>query len=69
MEDIIKIVLLCFGAFGWGLYAQEMSQKRTIRKEKERRIIVDAPFSPEQSDVILKVLAEISKSVADSVGR
>ncbi len=40
------IIFSLIGAFGWGMYAQEIITKRQLLKARERRIIIDAPFSP-----------------------
>jgi uncharacterized protein (DUF2384 family) len=61
------IIMGIIGAFGWGMYAQEIINKRQLLKAKERRIIVDAPFSPEQSETIMRVLKELKDAVRDSI--
>ena len=58
-----SIIMAMIGFFGWGMYAQEILQKRALKKERERRIIVDAPFSPEQSETIMRVLVELNEAV------
>ena len=60
------ILLIIVGAFGWGMYAQEIIIKRGRIKAKEHRIIIDAPFSPEQSETIMKILQEIKEAVQES---
>ena len=62
-----SIIMAMIGFFGWGMYAQEILQKRALKKERERRIIVDAPFSPEQSDTIMRILNELNDAVSKSM--
>jgi len=59
-------LFLIIGAFGWGMYAQEVITKRANSKAREKRIIIDAPFSPEQSETIMRVLQEINEAVGKS---
>jgi hypothetical protein len=63
------IILSLIGAFGWGMYAQEILQKRALKKERERRIIVDAPFSLEQSETIMRVLQNLNDFVSKTAER
>jgi len=60
------IVLIVAGAFGWGMYAQEIIAKRGHIKAREHRIVIDAPFSPEQSETIMRVLQDINEAVRKS---
>jgi len=57
------IIMTIIGAFGWGMYAQEIITKRQLLKARERRIVIDAPFSPEQSETIMRVLVELNEAV------
>lgn len=55
--------ILIIGAFGWGMWFQEYMDRRRSRIEKERRIVVDMPFSSEQADACLSVLRQIQAEV------
>jgi len=59
-------LFLIIGAFGWGMYAQKVITKRASAREREKRILIDAPFSPEQSETIMRVLQEINEAVGKS---
>lgn len=61
MIEIISIL----GAFISGMYVNELLRKRRILKTKEHRILIDAPFSPEQSDSIMKALKILSDSISE----
>jgi len=58
-----SIIMAMIGFFGWGMYTQEIITKRQLLKARERRIIIDAPFSPEQSETIMRVLVELNEAV------
>lgn len=60
------IIMGIVGAFGWGMYAQEIITKRQRVKALEHRIVIDAPFSPEQSETIMRVLQELNEAVRKS---
>ncbi len=66
MTVAMFIVYISICAFGWGMWTQEMLQKRARVKARERRIIIDAPFSPEQSDAIMRALEELNEAVQKS---
>lgn len=59
-------IMSVIGAFGWGMYAQELILKRQSIRRRERRIVIDAPFSPEQSETIMRVLVELNEAVRES---
>ena len=61
------IIMTIIGAFGWGMYAQEIITKRQLLKARERRIVIDAPFSPEQSDTIMRVLHDLNDAVSKTL--
>jgi hypothetical protein len=63
---LIFISLLVIGAFGWGMYAQEIITKRGGVKARNGRIVIDAPFSPDQSETIMRVLVELNEAVRKS---
>lgn len=67
MEDLFLIVLVAIGFFGWGMYAQEMIQKIGLIRARESRIVIDAPFSHEQSETIMNALKEIHESINASI--
>jgi len=62
----IYIVIGIIGGFGWGMYVQEIIAKRKGIKAKSGRIIIDAPFSPDQSETIMRVLKELNEAVIKS---
>jgi len=62
-----SIIMAMIGFFGWGMYTQEIITKRQLLKARERRIIIDAPFSPEQSDTIMRILNELNDAVSKSM--
>lgn len=66
MDMIFLMIMAIIGAFGWGLFVQEFVTKRNGIKAKERRIVIDAPFSPEQSETIMNVLKELNEAVRKS---
>jgi hypothetical protein len=59
-------IMAIIGAFGWGMFAQEIIQKRDRVKARHGRIVIDAPFSPEQSETIMRVLVELNEAVRQS---
>jgi len=65
--ELLFTIFTMIGAFGWGMYAQEIITKRQLLKARERRIVIDAPFSPEQSDTIMRVLDELNIAVRKSI--
>jgi hypothetical protein len=54
------------GGVGWGMYVQEVLQKRGRIKASEARIVIDAPFSPAQSERIMNVLVELNEAIRES---
>jgi hypothetical protein len=68
MNDFLFWVMCVIGSFGWGMYAQEIITKHKVIKAKEHRIVIDAPFSPDQSETIMRVLAELNEAVRKSTG-
>ncbi len=66
-QTIIYCLLTALSAFAWGMLFQEKMTKRYNDRRQERRIIVDAPFSPEQSEVIVKILADLNEAVQQSM--
>lgn len=67
MIEPIVTLFIAIGAFGWGMFFSEWKTNRKNRKEKERRIIVDAPFLPEQGDAIIEALKVLNASVQSSM--
>jgi len=67
LEHPILAIATILGAFGWGLYVQEIIAKKQQRKQKENRILIDAPFSPEQSETIMTILQKINEAVKKSM--
>jgi len=67
MKFIFLYILGGIGFFGWGMYTQEMIQKLGQIKARQSRIIIDAPFSPEQSETIMNALKEINEAVNKSM--
>jgi len=65
LDNLVDIAVL-FGVFGWGMYVQEMVSKWRQRRKKEHRIVIDAPFSPEQAGTIMSILQEINEAVRKS---
>ncbi|MFA5323352.1 MAG: hypothetical protein WC373_11835 [Smithella sp.] len=65
MTDLI-VLYIALGAFAWGMLVQEYITKRRYCKAKEHRIVINAPFSPEQSDTIMRVLLELNDAVSKS---
>ena len=61
------LILTAIGCFGWGMYFQEIATTHKNVKAREKRIIIDAPFSPEQSETIMRVLAELNEAVRQSM--
>ena len=68
MESLVIIIPTAIGCFWWGMYTQEMIQKYGQIKARQNRIVIDAPFSPEQSDTIMNALEDIHKAVTKSMG-
>lgn len=60
-------LFLAVGMFGWGMVFQEWKEKRKAHKEKYRRIIIDAPFLPEQADAIMETLNVLQAAVSKSM--
>lgn len=67
IDNALLFITLIAGSFGWGMFAQELITKRFQRKAKVGRIVVDAPFSREQSDTIMRVLQELNDAVQKSM--
>lgn len=67
MDNPFVWLFALIGGFGWGMYTQEMLQKLGQIKAREKRIVIDAPFSPEQSDTIMVALKEIHEAVMKSM--
>jgi len=63
---VIGIIFFFTGVFGWGMYVQEIIAKRNGIKARSGRIIIDAPFSPDQSETIMRVLKELNEAVIKS---
>jgi hypothetical protein len=68
MNELLTIIMAMIGGFGWGLYVQEIITKQQRIKAKESRIIIDAPFSREQSETIMRALVEINEAIGKSGG-
>ena len=66
MSNTIYYIFVFIGGLGWGMYIQEMITKRQRIKARESRIVIDAPFSRDQSDTIMRVLQEINESIKKS---
>lgn len=66
MRVILFISSIAVGAFGWGMIFQEWKTKRGMVRARERRIVIDAPFSPDQSETIMRVLQELNEAVRKS---
>lgn len=66
MEYLFLFIITAIGFWGWGMYTQEMIQKIGQIKAREGRIIIDAPFSHEQSETIMKALKDIHEAITKS---
>lgn len=63
MGELIAGVVIFAGGFGWGIAYHEWTLRRELRRAKENRIVFDVPFSPEQSERVMKaaqILADAS---------
>jgi hypothetical protein len=61
--NLIYYILIAIAAFGWGMYVQEIITKRQRIKAREHRIVIDAPFSKDQSETIMRTLQELYEAV------
>lgn len=65
-EFLFTYLIIAFGAFGWGMLINEWIIKRRAIKARDHRIVIDAPFSPDQSETIMRVLQELNEAVRKS---
>lgn len=59
MSEFIWYVIGLATGVGWGMWLQEKLEIRRIAKRVESRIVVDAPFTPVQAQIIMRTLAEL----------
>jgi len=62
MNDLALLFFGFLGGLGWGATLQEKLEKRRLARRIESRIVVDAPFSPAQAEIIMKTLGELADS-------
>ena len=60
--DWVHGAFLMVGSFAWGMWAQELATSHKHIKAREHRVIINAPFSPDQADTIMKALQEINEA-------
>lgn len=65
--DVVSVIFSAIGVFGWGMLFQEWKTRRSQIKAKERRIVIDAPFLPEQAETIMRVLVELNEAAGKSM--
>ncbi len=66
MTELMLTILSSSGFFAWGMCVQGWLTRRKQIKARERRIVIDAPFSPEQSETIMQVLVSLNEAVRKS---
>ena len=62
MGDLAVLAMMFFAGAAWGVWIDHIRRERRT----EKRIIIDAPFSPEQAHTIMAALEDLRDGVVAS---
>ncbi len=67
MTELLLTILSSIGFFFSGMAVQGWLSRRRQLHARQGRIVIDAPFSPEQSETIMRVLISLDEAIRKSI--